>query len=396
MINNLVLQNGTALSKGTIFSSLRQDLVKRLLNTSELEGIEQRLLVIDEYIQVLVNSGHRYAFIKSIILQAITKYKYMVARSRLNRKNVKYQPLYRARSYNEERRKVLKYMNFALWYTNEDLGDPFRQWWKKYTSKKSWYRKKKNGHTVRDGRKITTAMFVPPSSGGKLVALLEKVEQDLLTESYWTVKLVEQAGTPLRNMFQPKFPIIEGCILGEKCRACGNDGLQCRPKEVVYSASCAECSKNVCDVDVKSEYTYIGETSRTVRLRIKEHMEALSNLTPKSFQLFHWYDKHQTSEVCPEFEFKVVKNLKDAKQGEVILQWEGNFRGSCRSTAHFSETRWWCDVFPGCRRTNGKIFQVIRGGGSSFWLPKTERTCDFVINSIFLMFQNVLICILWG
>ena len=113
-------------------------------------------------------------------------------------------------------------------------------------------------------------------------------------------------------MFQPKFPIIEGCILGDKCRACSNDGLQCRPKGVVYSASCAEYSKNVCDVDVKSEYTYIGETSRTVRLRIKEHMEALSNLNPKSFQLFHWYDKHQTSEVCPEFEFKVVKKFKDA------------------------------------------------------------------------------------
>ena len=58
MINNMVLQNGTALSKGTVFSSLRQDLVRHLLNTSELEGIEQRLLIINECIQILVNSMH--------------------------------------------------------------------------------------------------------------------------------------------------------------------------------------------------------------------------------------------------------------------------------------------------------------------------------------------------
>ena len=73
MINNLLLQNGTALSKNTVFSSLRQDLVRRLLNTCVSEGMDQRLAVIEEYIQLLVNSGHRFSFIKSICLQAITK-----------------------------------------------------------------------------------------------------------------------------------------------------------------------------------------------------------------------------------------------------------------------------------------------------------------------------------
>ena len=49
-------------------------------------------------------------------------------------------------------------------------------------------------------------------------------------------------------------------------------------------------------------------------------------------------------------------------------------------------------IFPRCRRKNGKIFQVFRVGESSTWLPKTERTFDSVIISIFLLFQNVLIC----
>ena len=51
-----------------IFSSLGQDLVRRLLNTSNKEGVEIKLSVIEDFTQLLVNSGHKFAFIKSIIL----------------------------------------------------------------------------------------------------------------------------------------------------------------------------------------------------------------------------------------------------------------------------------------------------------------------------------------
>ena len=101
MINNLLLQNGTALSKNTVFSSLRQDLVRRLLNTCVSEGMDQRLAVIEEYIQLLVNSGHRFSFIKSICLQAITKYEYMLGRNNLDPSDDKYQPLYCERNFKE-------------------------------------------------------------------------------------------------------------------------------------------------------------------------------------------------------------------------------------------------------------------------------------------------------
>ena len=90
MASNLTLQRGTSLSKTTIFSSIRQDLCRRLLNTSRLEEIEVFKEVVENYIQILVNSGHQFSFIKAAVLQALTRFKYMEERSRLLRTNPKY------------------------------------------------------------------------------------------------------------------------------------------------------------------------------------------------------------------------------------------------------------------------------------------------------------------
>ena len=130
MENNRVLDRSTALSKGTIFSALRQNLVRRLLNTSTMVGMDRRLLIVERFIQLLVNSGHKYAFIRSIIQQAITKYIYMVQRSRLKKSDEKYQPLYRPPELKAAERIMCKYVCAHIWFKNLDLGDEFRQGWK--------------------------------------------------------------------------------------------------------------------------------------------------------------------------------------------------------------------------------------------------------------------------
>ena len=72
MASNLVIQLGTALSQQTIFSSLRQDLCRRLGNTGIMEGIEAKITIIENFIQQIRNSGHKFQFIKSVVLQAVT------------------------------------------------------------------------------------------------------------------------------------------------------------------------------------------------------------------------------------------------------------------------------------------------------------------------------------
>ena len=97
MASNMVLQFGTALSKVCVFSSLRQDLVRRLNNTDILLDSSFRIKVVQDYIQLMVNAGHKFSYIKSVVLQAVTKYIYMVSRSRLNKNDKKFHPLHRLR-----------------------------------------------------------------------------------------------------------------------------------------------------------------------------------------------------------------------------------------------------------------------------------------------------------
>ena len=68
MTSNLVLQNETAFSKGCVFISLRQELVRRMFNTDDEMGPQHRVKLVNNIIQLLVNSGHKFVYIKFIKL----------------------------------------------------------------------------------------------------------------------------------------------------------------------------------------------------------------------------------------------------------------------------------------------------------------------------------------
>ena len=63
MSSNILLSFGTALSKTCVFSSLRQDLVRRLINTNYALGPEVRINIVNKFIQMLCNSGHKFQYI---------------------------------------------------------------------------------------------------------------------------------------------------------------------------------------------------------------------------------------------------------------------------------------------------------------------------------------------
>ena len=248
MGSGLVIQAGTALSQQTVFTSLRQDLVRRLLNISPHIDQEIRLEIIEGYIQSMVNSGHKLPFIKSIVLQGITRYLYMVERSTMQHDRPEYTPLYRARGFKSTERIMRKKVNRYMWYTEKDFKDPYRNVWKFRVRRrgdkvhKHWMNKLTTNNCSK-GKEIpiTTTMYVPSSCGGKMIKKIQEVEDRLLKESTWRPKLLEKAGVPLANIFRQRFPLSIGCPLAEKCVVCDGDSIKCSPKGVVYEAVCRTC-----------------------------------------------------------------------------------------------------------------------------------------------------------
>ena len=326
-MNNNLLINGTALSRSCIFSSLRQDLVRRLINTDYREGIEYRLVIIKKFIQLLVNSNHTFQYIKSVVLQAISKYIYMIQRANLNEKDKRFCPLHRPRSYNSEMRKLIKYTNHSRWYTREKVGDIYKNGWKR------WIRRKGPKHQLNKAPRpeqpdTTTVMFVPKTNNGVLLQQLQKVE-DTLDYMGWKTKLVEKPGVPLFTKFNKSFNMVSGCARGSNCPVCENKGTRCCAKGVVYRAKCLGCKES-------SQGVYIGETSCQFGTRISEHINNVCKWRKESFILDHWMNQHGSDVDPPLFKFEIISRHKDALSRQLSKALHIRKQGNLNKKQEFS------------------------------------------------------------
>ena len=139
-----MIQKGTTLAQDTIFSALRQEVVRRMSNTDKEVCWEERLSIIEDFIQLLVNSMHKYT-----LLQGISKYEYMCYRDRVDTVNPKYLPLHRAREFKREERLLTKYMNLMLWFQTNNHKDPYKQLWRRRVSRKGDSMKKNRRWQLR-------------------------------------------------------------------------------------------------------------------------------------------------------------------------------------------------------------------------------------------------------
>ena len=213
----------------------------------------------------------------------------------------KYVPLHRLRSYRTMERTLEKYAKKMLWFSEEKIGDPYKQHWRKFEKKKgdcyakrkqkrerelvnvnkpkSWaeLRNKKGnvsgvhktngegavilekpGQSVVDSYKeyhgkTTTTFFTPQFHGSKLYKFVMEAEEKIRKQTGWSTKILEQSGVPLVTLLTTSFPIIDGCPRSEKCSLCEGKGVKCARKGVVYKITCLSCET---DIGTK---VYVGE-----------------------------------------------------------------------------------------------------------------------------------------
>ena len=180
MSSNLVLQASTALSETVKVASLKEEVVRRLKHTSERLGHAKRMETLEELSQMMMNSGHKPKFIKSILIGGILRFENKLKQSKLDKDAPGYKPLHQPSGRCKERlkNKVLKKNN---WYREGPRSDVD-------VNKETGIMLKEGRAGKRNGKKTfqqegktqqitsSTVMFVPNTRGAILLNKLKEGE----------------------------------------------------------------------------------------------------------------------------------------------------------------------------------------------------------------------------
>ena len=121
-------------------------------------------------------------------------------------------------------------------------------------------------------------IFVPATPGSQLKNRYMRE----IKEAGFKIKVVEQSGVTLKRVLQRSDTFREKQCNNFDCLVCSTGGKgSCRSTGVTYELVCQVC-----------HHKYIGETSRTVYTRGKEHLRALEKREESSVLWRHSCNNH--------------------------------------------------------------------------------------------------------
>ena len=229
---------------------LTQEILRIILRCSPSLPWENVKGHIDNYMMRLQFSGYSTQFRAQVLrsaLKAHGKIKEKVANGE--------RPLYRKKHWKQKERLKEKRRKKASWYKGKNAD--FR-----------------------------SVLFVQPTEG----SALKRAYEDVISKSQCKVKVVERAGTSIKNELQKSYPFEKDkCI--DTCFVCISVGSgSCRKSNVSYEI--------VCDRDGCKD-VYIGETSRNAACRGREHLKGLEMMKEDSVLVEHLNEYHDGDTSCP-------------------------------------------------------------------------------------------------
>ena len=197
----------------------------------------------------------------------------------------------------------------------------------KYSTKSSSPKSDVSGSTDQEPR-TAAVMFVNNTKDGQLAKNLRKVVERLKNILGCKVKIVERAGTSLKQMF-PLTRIGGNKECGrEECITCTQDSRgeeipPCNKRSVLYENICTKCNPGVKENKTgrptqpsHPPSIYVGETSRSLFERGKEHWKSFKNKQEVSHILKH-HQVHHGGIGDPSFHLRPVGFFKSALTRQV-------------------------------------------------------------------------------
>ena len=336
--SKLCLQADTALSQNCLVQSLVQDIIRRMLNCSSHTDIETRCQIIDKFAQKMLNSGHQLTETRKHIVSGLKGWKNKIRRCQNQGK-----PIHRTAKESSGSRRIKKLLGKATWFLDnkprddEDEIYPIQPEGIIPTSNPSGRTSSNSKFTItpKDAGsnkssnnipKTTSVLFVEQSKGGSLAAVLRKKIECLAPMLGYRFRVVESAGTKLSDIFSNK-KIWQRNACGRKhCHPCRQESEKkedCSTENILYESRCKECNgkeKGKEEGDLrdsrKEPSIYVGESSRSLMERSKEHHDDYKKNKEESHMSKHWANSHPGPEK-PNFHQYIIGTFKSSLERQV-------------------------------------------------------------------------------
>ena len=252
-----------------------QEVVRRILSTSRRLSWEESVApVLSQYMKQMQTAGYDQKYKKNTLVNALRIFDKMVLEDSQG-----VRPLHRPKKWQEKERSDSK-------------------------------RKKKNSWSTKGG--CIAPIFVPATPNGELAKEM-KALADVEAIPGMKFKIIESGGRTVKQEVQRSNPTATpGCDHGD-CLACVDGrgkGGNCQKSNVQYEMECLLCPPG-------EGAAYIGETSRNLYTRGKEHLQKYQSLkrNKDSFMMKHQDEKHAGREAM--FRAKVTGTFRDCLSRQV-------------------------------------------------------------------------------
>ena len=174
---------------------------------------------------------------------------------------------------------------------------------------------KKNIKKVSWQKPNDTVLFVPPTPNSELANKIKKITEETKRTYGLKVKVVERAGKKIQNML-PGLQTDTNCERGDCIvhqHSNSEKKLDCNIEGIVYQGICRKCKEN----GISS--VYIGETSRSMYVRGKEHLNAIGNPTNHKHNAFakHIIEQHSDEREDVKFDIDIIGSFKRPLQRQI-------------------------------------------------------------------------------
>ena len=158
-----------------------------------------------------------------------------------------------------------------------------------------------------------------PSPGRELAKECRKI----FKQCELRIKIVERSGTSIKRLLTKSDPLSKGGCAGEECDVCNHSTQKiCKVRESVYEILCTEC-----------DTSYVGETSRSLQERFKEHLLKYRRKDKDSVFYRHSIENHHG--VQPDLFIRILARcpgdptLRQATEATYIKALNPSLNGKC-------------------------------------------------------------------